>query len=118
MTEYIVKIGFWLHAYEVFTIKANSDDEAIKKAKTLACVAMMSTAYPEHIEIEPWREGIIGFIDRITSNGCEVVTENIEFDDDRIYPPICSLTATPSQSQPSPAIVSGFLFYGDRHVPV
>ena len=90
MTEYIVKIGFWLHAYDGFTIEANSDDEAIKKAKALARVAMMSRAYPEHIEIETRREGIIGFIDRVTPDGREVIAENIEFDDDRIRPPPAS----------------------------
>ena len=87
MTEYIVKIGFWLHAYDGFSFEANSDAEAVKKAKALARVAMMSTAHPEHIEIETRREGVIGFIDRITPDGREVIAENIEFDDDRIHPP-------------------------------
>ena len=30
MTEYIVKIGFWLRAYDGFTIEAKSDADAIE----------------------------------------------------------------------------------------
>ena len=33
MTEYIVKIGFWLRAYDSRTIDAASDAEAIEQAK-------------------------------------------------------------------------------------
>jgi hypothetical protein len=52
MSEYIVKIGFWLRAYDDFSVDANSDGEAVEKAKTAAKMAMGSTAYPEHIDIE------------------------------------------------------------------
>jgi len=85
MSEYIVKIGFWLRAYDGFTVDANSDSEAIEKAKTAAKTAMGSGAYPEHIEIEERREGVIAFIVRVTPQGCRVVTEDVEFDDDRIH---------------------------------
>ncbi|WP_245297063.1 MULTISPECIES: hypothetical protein [Rhodomicrobium] len=66
MTEYIVKIGFWVRAYDGFTVEANSDAEAIEKAKAAAAIAMKSIAHPEHIEIDERREGVIAFIDRIT----------------------------------------------------
>jgi hypothetical protein len=50
MTEYSVKIGFWLRAYDSFTVGADSDAEAIDKAKAAAKVAMESDAYPEHFD--------------------------------------------------------------------
>lgn len=87
MTEYIVKIGFWLRAYEGFTVEADSDAEAIEKAKAAAVIAMESVAQPDHVEIEERREGIIAFIDRITCDGREAVIEDVAFDDDRIHPP-------------------------------
>jgi hypothetical protein len=33
MTEYVVKIGFWLRAYDSVTVEADADAEAIEKAK-------------------------------------------------------------------------------------
>lgn len=87
MTEYVVKIGFWLRAYDGFTVEADSDAEAIEKAKAAAATAMESVAQPEHVEIEERREGIIAFIDRITSDGREAVIEDVAFDDDRVHPP-------------------------------
>jgi hypothetical protein len=50
-SEYIVKIGFWLRAYDGFRVEADNDAEAIKKAKT----AMESGAYSEDIDIEERR---------------------------------------------------------------
>jgi hypothetical protein len=32
MTEYVVKIAFWLRAFDSVTIEATSDAEAIEKA--------------------------------------------------------------------------------------
>jgi hypothetical protein len=87
MTEYTVKIGFWLRAYDGFTIEAESDAEAIEKAKAAAKTAMESDAYPEHIDVEERREGIIVFIDRITPQGRVPVIEDVEFDADRIHGP-------------------------------
>jgi hypothetical protein len=87
MTEYIVKIGFWLRAYDSRTIDAGSDAEAIEKAKAAAAIAMQSTAIPEHIDTDERREGIIAFVDRIKPNGREAVIEDVEFDDDRIHGP-------------------------------
>jgi hypothetical protein len=61
MSEYIVNIGFWLRAYDGFTIEADSDGDAIDKAKAAAKAAMESAAHPEHVEIGERREGIIAF---------------------------------------------------------
>ena len=45
MTEYLVKVGFWLRAYDSVTVEAVTDSEAIEKAKAAAKTAMDSRAY-------------------------------------------------------------------------
>lgn len=86
MSEYIVKIGFWLRAYDGFTVEAASDAEAIEKAKAQAKTVMESVARLEHIDIDGRREGIIVFIDRVTPDGREAIADDVEFDSDRIHP--------------------------------
>lgn len=85
MTEYTVKIGFWLRAYDSFTIEAGPDLEAVAKAKTQATQAIRSSARPEYVEFGERREGVIAFIDQLTPDGRREVIENVEFDDDRIH---------------------------------
>ena len=85
MSEYIVKIGFWLRAYHGFTVEADSDAQAIEKAKAAAKTAMESGAHPEHIEIEERREGVIAFIDRVEPDGRHAIAEDVAFDHDRIH---------------------------------
>jgi hypothetical protein len=85
MTECTVKIGFWLRAYDSFTVEADSDAEAIEKAKTAAKTEIESSANPEYIDTEERREGIIVFIDRITRDDRHTVIEDVAFDDDRIH---------------------------------
>lgn len=87
MTEYIVKIAFWLRAFDSVTLDADSDAEAIEKAKASARLAMESIAYPEHIDTDERREGVIAYIDRVTPPSREEVIEDVEFDDDRIHAP-------------------------------
>ena len=87
MTEYIVKIAFWLRAFDSVTLEAATDAEAIEKAKASARIAMESIAYPEHIDTDERREGVIAYIDRIDPVGQEPVIENVEFDDHRIHGP-------------------------------
>ncbi len=87
MTEYVVKIGFWLRAYDGLTIEASSDADAIDKAKVAAKSAMASMAQPEHIDTDERREGVIAFIDRVTVDGRQPVVEDVAFDDDRIHAP-------------------------------
>ena len=85
MSEYIVKIGLWLRAYDDVTIEAETDAEAIEKAKAAAKAAMESGVHPEHVDIEQRREGVIAFIDRVAPDGRRAVAEDVEFDDDRIH---------------------------------
>ena len=85
MSEYIVKIGFWLRAYDGFAVEADSDADVIEKAKAAAKTSMGSATYPERIEISKRREGIIAVIDRITTDGPHPVIEDVGFDDDRIH---------------------------------
>lgn len=86
MAEYTVKIGFWLRAFDGFTVEADSDEAAIEKARAAALVAMESKGHPEHIDIEERREGIIAYIDQITPDEHRVVAEDVAFDFDRIHP--------------------------------
>ena len=85
MNEYAVKIGFWLRAYDGFTIEASSAEEAIEKAKARAKSEIESLAQPEHIDWER-REGVIVYIDSTAAEGRVSVIENVAFDDDRIQP--------------------------------
>lgn len=85
MTEYTVKIAFWLRAFEGFTVDASSDQEAIEQAKAAALKQMEATTRPEHIDFDERREGIIAFIDQITPGDHRVVAEDVEFDTDRIH---------------------------------
>lgn len=84
MTEYIVKIGFWLRAYDSLTIEAVTDAEAIEKAKAAAKTAMHSRAYPEAIDTDQRRQGVIAYIDSLASGAREAVVENVAFDNDHI----------------------------------
>ena len=86
MTEYLVKIGFWLRAYDSITIEADSDAAAIEVAKVAAKCAMESASQPEHVDTDDRREGIIAYIDRVTADSREQVIEAVPFDEDRIHP--------------------------------
>jgi hypothetical protein len=87
MSEYIVKVGFWLRAYDSLAVEADSDRDAIAQAKVAAKIAMESAPYPEHIEIGERRQGIIVFIDRITQDGRQAVIEDVPFTGDRVHMP-------------------------------
>ena len=69
MTEYVVKVAFWLRAFDSVTVEADADAEAIEKAKVAATAAMASTAHPEHVDFDERREGVIAFIDRVAPDG-------------------------------------------------
>ena len=83
MSDYAVKIGFWLRAYDSVSVHADSDAAAIEKAKARAKCEMESLAQPEHIDWER-REGVIVYIDRVAADARAVVAEDVAFDDDRI----------------------------------
>lgn len=86
MAEYTVKVGFWIWAFDGFTFEADSDEAAIEKAKAAALELMESRTYPEHIDLDERREGIIAYIDQITPEDHRVVAEDVAFDSDRIHP--------------------------------
>lgn len=86
MAEFTVKIAFWLRAFDSFTIEAQSDDEAIARARTMALQTMQSVAAPEHIDLGARRAGIIAYIDHVTAEDHRIVAEDVEFDPDRIHP--------------------------------
>ena len=87
MSQYSVKIGFWLRALEGFTIEADTDAESIERAKAAALLAMESSAFPGHIDLDDRREGIIAYIDRVTDAGPQAIADDVKFDDDRIHSP-------------------------------
>lgn len=84
MTEYIVKVGFWLRAFGSRTIEAHSDADAVDKARVAAQALMESMAHPEHVDFDERREGVIAFIDRVGSHGRQVVAEDVAFDESHI----------------------------------
>ncbi len=87
MSEYLVKVGFWLRAYDSVTVEAATDAEAIEKAKIVAATAMDSRACPEAIDTDERRQGVIAYIDRLSSGTREAVAEDVAFDTDRIDAP-------------------------------
>jgi hypothetical protein len=101
MTEYVVKVGFWLPAFDSVTVEADGDAEAIEKAKVAATAAMALTAHPEHVDFDERREGVIAFIDRITPAGRQAVVEDVAFDEDRIRPDGATACADEETQPPS-----------------
>src|SRR5580700_6756147 len=88
VTEYVVKLAFWLRAWDSVTIEADADAEAIDKAKAAAKRAMESRVIPESIETDRRREGLIAFVDRLGPDRRESVVEDVTFDDDHIHGPL------------------------------
>ena len=84
MTEYLVKLAFWLRAYDSVTIEATADGDAIEKAKTAAKAAMESRASPESIDTDRRRQGVIAYVDRLGPDRRESVVENVAFDHDHV----------------------------------
>jgi hypothetical protein len=93
MTEYVVKVGFWLRAFDSVTVEADADAQAIEKAKVAATAAMVSTAHPEHVDFDERREGVIAFIDRVAPDGRHPGVEDVAFDDDRIHADVATIGA-------------------------
>lgn len=114
MTEYAVKVGFWLRAFDSVTVEADADAEAIEKAKVAATAAMASTAHPEHVDFDERREGVIAFIDRVAPDGRHPVVEDVAFDDDRIHADAATIGA---EEAPQPRRVV-FAYHVPVHVEV
>jgi len=81
VSGYTVKIAFWLRAYDGFAVEADSDAEAIEKAKARARSEIESLAQPEHVDWER-REGVIVYVDRTTPKRRVSAAEDVPFDDD------------------------------------
>jgi hypothetical protein len=88
VTEYVVKLAFWLRGWDSVTIEAEADAEAIDKAKAAAKRAMESRVIPESIDTDRRREGLIAYVDRLDPDRRECVVENVAFDDDHIHRPL------------------------------
>jgi hypothetical protein len=88
VTEYVVKLAFWLRAWNSLTIEAEADAEAIDKAMAAAKRAMESRVIPESIDTDRRREGLIAYVDRRYPDRRECVLEDVMFDDDRIHGPL------------------------------
>lgn len=79
MTEYIVKLRFWLRCWDSMDIEAKNDEEAIRIASDIAREMMQLVSFPESIETDERREGLISYIDRVDAQDRTEITETIEF---------------------------------------
>jgi len=102
MTEYLIKVGFWLRGFDSATIEASNDAEAIELGKTAAVAVIESQAHPEAIDFDERREGSIAYIDRIDPDGREETVNYVPFDDDRLHVSLHQfierIAATPSDT--------------------
>lgn len=57
MTEYVVKLRFWLRCWDSMTIDADNDADAIAAAPQFAREMTRSASSPESIEADERREG-------------------------------------------------------------
>jgi len=83
MSEYLIKVGFWLRAYDSVTIEAETDEKAVNQAKVAAKTLMQSRACAETIDTDERRRGIIAYVDRIAPGERLSVAEDVAIDDDR-----------------------------------
>ena len=82
MKKYVVKIRFWLRAFDSTVISAVTDAEAFHLAKAAACHMMYWHGHPEEIDMEERREGLLSYVDTV-DGACEELAESIVFDGDR-----------------------------------
>lgn len=98
MTKYIVKLRFWLRCWEGMTIDADNDADAIAMASQVAREMMYSASFPESIEADERRGGLISYIDRIDAEGRDEIAEAIEFDGARaLFPKAAALISRLTQ---------------------
>lgn len=79
MTESIVKLRFWLRCWDSMDIEAENDEEAVSIACGTAREMMQLVSFPESIETDERREGLISYIDRIDTQDRTEIAEAIEF---------------------------------------
>nr|WP_295468854.1 hypothetical protein [Mesorhizobium sp.] len=100
MTEYIVKLRFWLRCWDSMTIDADNDADAIAMAPQVAREMMRSWSCPESVEADERREGLISYIDRVDTEGRNEIAEAIEFDGARaLFPKAAALISRLVQLQ-------------------
>jgi hypothetical protein len=100
MTEYVVKLRFWLRCWDSVTIEADTDADAIAVGPRLAREMMAAASFPESLEGEERREGLISYIDRIDAEGRNEIAEAIEFEGaHRLFPEAAALISRHAQLQ-------------------
>lgn len=100
MTEYVVKLRFWLRCWDSMTIDADSDADAIAMAPKVARELMFATSFPESVEADERREGLISYIDRVDAEGRNEKAEAMEFDGARrLFPKAAALISHLAQLQ-------------------
>lgn len=82
MTNYIVRLRFWVRAYDLAEISAAIDDEAVRLATAAASTMMEQTGHPIELDLEDRRKGLISYIDRFDEQR-SALNEAIVFDNDR-----------------------------------
>jgi hypothetical protein len=88
MNEYLIKVGFWLRAFDTVTVEAPDDAAVIAMAKAAAATIIESHAHPEAIDFDERREGSVSYIDRVDPDGRKEITAFLAFDDDRLHAPL------------------------------
>ncbi|MBM2713473.1 hypothetical protein JQK88_20050 [Mesorhizobium caraganae] len=100
MTEYVVKLRFWLRCWDSMAIDADSDADAIAIAPQIAREMMSAASFPETLEADERREGLISYIDRIDAEGRNEIAEAIEFEGaQRLFPKAAALISRLSELQ-------------------
>ncbi|MEX0408727.1 hypothetical protein ABGN05_24080 [Aquibium sp. LZ166] len=100
MTKYVVKLRFWLRCWDSMTIDAGSDADAIAMAPQVARELMLATGFPESVEADERRDGLISYIDRVDAEGRNEIAEAIEFDGaHRLFPEAAALISRLAQLQ-------------------
>jgi hypothetical protein len=110
MTDYVVKLRFWLRCWDSMTIDAETDAVAIAMARQVAREMMLGSGFPESIEADERREGLISYIDRIDAEGRNEIAEAIEFDGAcRLFPGAVALISQLANIQLDDAVGEGDL---------
>jgi len=98
MTEYVVKLRFWLRCWDSMTIDVDGDADAIAMAPQVAREMMLSASFPESIEADERRGGLISYIDRVDAGGRDEVAEAIEIEGARaLFPKAVALISRLAQ---------------------